>query len=171
MKPSYITSRFSRCRINFFRCHAMKTAVAALLLSTLALSGCVGVITIHNPTTHYDAASIKLGGKGYCCSGVNDPVSTKAEIIQSWGQPDKQWTKGNSEMWQYFRDGLSWAGIMPVLVIPVPLLVPTGRHSTTFIFTDDKLTSVEVVDGKMFMALCGLFLMDHGPNYFGCHAG
>lgn len=181
-----LTSRFSRRWISCFRCNAMKTAVAAL--STLTLSGCFGVAALYNDTTNYEAASIYLGEKGECCSTIYNAiskkpenrerllepaVSTKAEIIERWGQPDKQWTDGDSEKWQYFKEGASAVGIMLAVVIPIPMFMPSAHNSTTFIFTDGKLTSAEVVDGKFFIAGCGAFLLDFSPIdiEFGCHYG
>ncbi len=61
---------------------------------------------------------------------------TKQEFISFWGLPDKKEIKGKLEYWIYNR-GLSWNGLTVWLVLPIPILVPTGYRKTTLIFEKD----------------------------------
>ena len=49
--------------------------------------------------------------------------STKAEFLNDWGKPDEIIsTSENEETWIYNRK--LWCGVIPVLLLPVPLILP-----------------------------------------------
>jgi hypothetical protein len=49
--------------------------------------------------------------------------STKAEFLKDWGKPDEIISASeNEETWIYNRK--LWCGVIPVLVLPVPLILP-----------------------------------------------
>lgn len=129
------------------------------IIFSLLLSGCVGVITMHNPEKSYTGSNVKLGGRGWCCSGYKS-VSTKAEVKSAWGEPDKKWTEAGVERWLYKQSSMSWVAIIPVLVIPIPIGVPTGHNATTLSFLDEKISSATSSDREGLIALCGFFPND-----------
>ena len=49
--------------------------------------------------------------------------STKAEFLKDWGKPDEVISASeNEETWIYHRK--LWCGVIPVLLLPVPLILP-----------------------------------------------
>ena len=104
-------------------------------------------------------SDMKLGSRGWCCSG-NELVSTKAEVKTAWGEPDKKWTEAGVEKWLYKQSSTSWAAIIPVLIFPIPLGLPTGHNATTLSFLDEKISSVISSDREGLIALCGFFPND-----------
>jgi hypothetical protein len=49
--------------------------------------------------------------------------STKAEFLKDWGKPDEIISASeNEETWIYNRK--LWCGVIPVLLLPVPLMLP-----------------------------------------------
>jgi uncharacterized protein YceK len=129
-----------------------------LVLSVL-LSGCVGVITMHNPEKSYNANDVKLGNRGWCCSAYQ-PISTKSEVLAIWGEPDKKWSEAGTEKWLYKQSSLSWAAVIPVIILPIPLGVPTGHNTTTLSFRAEKIVSATSSDREGLIAVCGLFPND-----------
>lgn len=146
----------------------MRAIVLGVLVAMM--SGCVGVITMHNPTRTYTGEAVKPGGRGYCCSG-SETVTRRADVEAAWGAPDRAWHEGGREFWRYRQPDLAWAAIMPVLIVPLPLGIPTGYNATTFAFDGDRLVSAQAAEREGLIALCGLFLNDENPDlHVGCFA-
>lgn len=135
----------------------------------LLLTACAGVVVIHNPKKNYDGMQFKLMGRGYI-SGSEERISyQKADVLQAWGEPDSKKAKGEIEYWRYEQDGLAWAGLVPVLVIPVPLVVPVGKNHATLGFSGDELVSAVRKDRTPAGGMCGMFLMDQPSSLkFAC---
>ncbi len=146
----------------------MRVLVVAMLVSML--SGCVGVITLHNPTRTYTGEAVKPGGRGYCCSG-SETFTRRDDVRAAWGEPDRTWREDGRDFWYYRQPDLAWAAVMPVLIVPLPLGIPTGHNFTTFAFEGERLVSAQAADREGLVALCGFFLNDAKPDtHFGCFA-
>jgi len=83
---------------------------------------------------------------------------TKEQLISRNGVPDDISTTGNCEVLTYF-DGYSWSGIGAfVVIIPVPLLVPSGYDETRYYFINGKSVASVSEYGEITGALgfmCG----------------
>jgi hypothetical protein len=55
--------------------------------------------------------------------GPTSKASTKEEFLQERGKPDKIiFSSNNEETWVYTRK--VWCGVIPVLILPIPLVLP-----------------------------------------------
>lgn len=135
----------------------------------LLLSACAGVLVMHNPKVTQDSQQLKLMGRGYISVGKEQVSYQKADVRQAWGEPDSKKIKGEIEYWRYEQNGLAWAGLVPVLVIPIPLVVPVGKNGATLGFSGDELVSAVRQDRDVAGGMCGLFLIDHPSSLkFNC---
>ena len=141
-----------------------------LFLLLPLLTGCVGgalvyptKFSIEHPTTIGDKA-------GYIYSFGHPLASSKApikcsEIIARWGEPDHKSVDGNEAIFVYKEEGFAWTGIMPFIVIPIPLIFPVESNSTTLICKDDAVTRVSQTVSGYSAAYCGM--TGEAPHY-GC---
>jgi hypothetical protein len=67
-----------------------------------------------------------------------------------WGEPKSiALTKmePREENWTYVF-GLTWRGVIPCLIVPLPLAVPNGREKVVFVVRDSRIVSAEVTEQK-----------------------
>jgi len=95
------------------------------------------------------------------------PGATCTQVIAQWGEPDHQSADG-SETTLVYRQGLAWAGIMPMVLLPIPLILPVYPKSTTLTCKDDVLVSAYQISTSMAAAGCGM--LDEGGVRWGCDA-
>ncbi len=148
--------------------------IRKLLLSAIcfSLSACVGYMSFGNGDKEYQNGQFGLGGKGFV-NEYKPETLTADQLIEVWGQPDKKYSDNDFEIWRYNKSGLAWAGIMPVIVIiPIPLLVPTGKHYTNFKVQNNVILSATENIRTGSLAFCGFFPFDVEPIVrFGCFSG
>lgn len=148
--------------------------LTSILAICFIAHGCVGIAVFRTKTETLDPPAIEgeaafhnvweYGGKR------NIPHITDAILRASWGEPAS--IKPSSaicqdELWTY-KFGRIWCGIVPCLVVPVPLLLPTGRERVIFFVRKGQVTKAEVVRSGSFGAVF-FFLSAEGP--FKCAAG
>jgi hypothetical protein len=95
----------------------------ALLLGSL--SGCAGVVAIVRGSSDFQLEQPEL-------SSHHRGIPARAEhLVGAFGEPNEIIALGpDRERWRY-RTGLRFHGVAVLLiVIPLPLLVPTGVHDT-----------------------------------------
>jgi len=96
-----------------FRC------AAALVALALMLPGCVGFGTLG--TNRFDDATLPF-----------EYAETAEQLRARRGDPDDvERVSGAAERWTY-HEGLRWGGVIPIVVIPVPLAVPIGREHVVY---------------------------------------
>jgi len=129
----------------------MSTAkLTAILPVFLLLQGCVGVgvwskekTAISNPTI---SDTVRLDG---VTSGREGSAFTAAWLQAHWGAP-KRVSPGSAageELWTY-EFGQCWCGVIPMVVIPIPLVLPTGSEKMVFLLRDGRVVSAECVDSR-----------------------
>lgn len=147
-----------------------KTICLFKLTSVLAISlftqGCVGVVTRDMETQTFEPAmiaempatySVEASGKTF----GNDPWienPTSLWVKQHWGQPShiKQVTRPTEgELWTYNFDH-KWCGVIPYIVIPIPLLLPVGRDRVVFHIQAGRVASADVTTIGGYQAVAGL---------------
>jgi hypothetical protein len=141
--------------------------ILVVLISLLFLSGCIGLSVGSYGTFESKKESFNLleqrNEQGY---GENKSYS-KEEVISLWGKPDKISTNGSCDVLTY-HDGYNWSGVGAfVLIVPIPLALPTGNDETKIYFKNNqsiKLTSEYGEITGMFGYMCG-------SNKCGFHAG
>ena len=98
--------------------------------------------TMHSKVATFD--HFTLGQKGEVQTATAaDSLLTEAQVLELWGQPDtKHVEPDGAEVWRY-KGGLSITGAMiGVLIIPVPLCVPTGHDYADIYFKDGRALKV-----------------------------
>ena len=126
-----------------------------LLLDSLLLSGCFGLAV----GTFGTFESGKEMGSRFS--------ETRDELVRERGAPDAIETHGRCEALVY-RDGWSWSGVGAFLgVVPVPLLVPSGRDEEK-IYLRDGRTVGEVSEYGEVTGMLGFMC---GDNECGFAAG
>ena len=103
-----------------------------LLLLCLLLSGCIGGGIIKSKTNPYRWYNSH--------SKTNAEVYTSTWLKTNYGKPTNVITNGSEEVWTY-QSGRIWAGVMPVVIVPIPLAVPVGREAALFTLQDDPIVS------------------------------
>lgn len=146
-----------------------------LLVSILtATAGCVGIGVVNESVESYPKPPFALEREvGYF---VNDDykykdwgrvlAKTKNDVLALWGEPAKRITNGSSERWFYSRE-LGWSGLLPVVIVPIPLLVPIGYRETILVFDGDTLTAIEKKRGRERVVICGVIPQGHNMG-LGC---
>lgn len=115
-------------------------------------SGCIGLIVntpgeCKNETPFTRVHDIFWGrppqfklslSSNHVASKVQTPKrSTKAEFLKDWGKPDEIISSsGNVETWIYNKK--LWCGVMPVVILPVPLILPVCDGFDRIEFKDNE---------------------------------
>lgn len=122
--------------------------------------------TINNPDLTTDRAMLN-------CDALDESTAVSPAAIRvsgqqlekAWGKPDKIRTTKKGEKWTY-RTRLRWNGIWAlVMVVPVPLMIPTGHKSMDVNISNGYVNSVDVhyqVDRELG---CG-FVFIHGGGWY-----
>jgi len=138
-----------------------------LLPLHLLFIGCVGIGTVYSEKQSSTTAAVLEHGTIY--GSKNSP--TKEKIIAFHGEPYKKIIDGNRETW-YYKKGLAWGGIIPVVIIPIPLLLPYGYNETVIQLENDQQISIESDHTISPTAMCSLVPMMwlvHGSTNSWCH--
>ena len=138
----------------------MRLLIFLLLLPFL--QGCAGLAVGTLGTFEAEKKSFQLNESknSYKINFFDDLESdfTKEELINSWGDPDSYRVNGNCEVLTYY-DGYTWSGVgVFLLVIPIPLVVPTGHDENRLYFVDGKFSRMVSEYGEVKHALgymCG----------------
>jgi len=118
----------------------IKTFLFIPVLLTL-VSGCAGVGVLY-PHDWYDINNPAIGSTpGHYFSNNTNRAFTCDQVRAWWGAPDDSVVAGDNEILVY-KSGLVFAGVMPFVVVPVPLALPVGQ----------KKISVECVQGRVVRA-------------------
>lgn len=148
-----------------------RIATLALLIT---LSSCIGFIAhgrstrqIEQPYLTQERRSVKYP--------ENNHSYTPTDVEQLWGAPDKKKTiSPNTEAWVYNDNSeLRWTGIILLAVlIPVPIMVPTGRDGTELYFERGRLESAVIKKYKYgYFFVCSpipWFFQDRGEFQYPC---
>ena len=144
----------------------MKKLAPYLLLHCLLLQGCVGGAVIKSNTEpyHWGGSSTK----------TNVEVYTSTWLTTNYGKPTTVSTNGIEEVWTY-QFGHIWAGVMPVVVVPIPLAVPVGGDKIVFVLRDNHIVSAtqsrqQTIGGAVGFGFgpcggaCGAFSLEGFPK-------
>lgn len=122
--------------------------ICCVLFAVLTLSGCIGMIvnspeecTNQTPFTGYHDIFWKPPPPKKEAIGLvferSPKASSKSEFLKDWGNPDEIIsTSEKLETWIYHRK--LWCGIIPVLILPVPLILPVCDGFDRIEFKENK---------------------------------
>lgn len=145
----------------------MRKFISFLCLATL-LQGCVGlsVGTFGTFERKYDLVEVS-NKKNQFFETSDQKKLTKEHLISLWGEPDNTAQIGRCEVVTYY-DGYNWSGVGALLgIVPLPILVPSGKEENRFYFIDGR--SVGTV--SEFGELTSLFGYMCGSNECSWHFG
>jgi hypothetical protein len=132
-----------------------------LLPGLLAFApGCVGGTAYWRDHEHFERPHVETSGYGPVLGGEAATPMRAEDLVATWGTPDRKAAlDGGAERWDYHSSGLLWSGVIPMLVIiPVPLVLPTGRESASFTVRDGVVTAADIVTGDEATALAGFIV-------------
>ncbi|TKB45164.1 hypothetical protein [Thalassotalea mangrovi] len=130
-----------------------------LLALVMPLSGCVGLAvgTFGTFETKVSKPDISEERNQFDYK-IEAPTFTKEALVNSWGEADEIIQDGVCEVLIY-HDGYSWSGVGAfVVVVPIPLLVPSGYDENRFYFKDGYSVGLIKEYGEVTSALgymCG----------------
>jgi len=136
----------------------------AVLVACMLSQGCVGILVGSRDTTTTENPSLSKTADVDGVLGVSDGVKYNGPWLRShWGTPStvKSEVEG-AEVWTYGFGQQCWCGVMPALVIPIPLMIPTGTEKVVFLLRDDQVVSATQVKWRRSGGGVGL-----GPDGWG----
>lgn len=157
------------CFALFFTNSVRRSVACIFLLSALSDCG-VGVGVFHQKHIDFDSTRelknrVRVLDKkiGYIGESVdleeakkrNIPmVLTKDYVLKIWGEPNKKEQKDGYEYWYYKREYSVSGLVFGVLIIDIPILLPSGNHYTIMVFDNNQLEKIVYQVG----GLSGIFL-------------
>lgn len=127
--------------------------IIIVILMAINLTSCVG----YSVLSEINASFNKYDAKD------------KSGILKILGKPAKIEFMNGKENWIY-NDNLSFRGIVIGLIIPLPLIIPTGFNKTIFEFENDVLCNTTIQHtGTSPEHWCG-FIPTGESIYFGCYS-
>ncbi len=136
-----------------------------LLSACLLLQGCVGVAVCSRDTkTLKNPVIMETPHVASVMEGVGATEYTTVWLKDHWGTPTRVQaaSAGIEEVWTYNLKRQCWCGVVPMLIIPSPLVVPTGAENVAFKVCDGRVLSAETVQRSSGGAAVGL-LSAEGP--------
>lgn len=141
-----------------------KSHLLILVAFPFALGGCVGIGALY-PQASKAIENPKIGaGVGEYYENTKSTPLTCSEVRAQWGVPSQQSTAGTESTMVYKR-GLVWAGVMPIVVVPIPIALPVGRKTTTMTCKGNTLVRAIGTETGLSAAYCGM--ISERPEY-GC---
>lgn len=145
---------------------------AALLVVAPLATGCIGVIRYYDVVDQIDAPQIAPYDRRTLYSRPTWSRMTRADLEHLWGPPDSvEFVEGAEgaervERWNYESDTWHLHGIMPVLILPLPLVLPYGNSRVTMTLEGDEVTSAESLRSSGGCALIGPFMGPEGLKWY-----
>jgi hypothetical protein len=96
-------------------------------------------------------------------------------VLSQWGEPNhRKQTDSNGEIWEYRGKNLRWHGVVPMLLLPLPLVIPFGHDYVTLVIKNDLVQSSETTDWNFtFGFYCGyaMFISEMKGKTILCEGG
>jgi hypothetical protein len=152
----------------------MRTAILFAMLCPF-LQGCVGVVvprprteTIDNPRISFYVHEPYGVTRRTSSEATNAVVYTSEWLQTSWGTPNsiRRLAGTPDEVWTY-RSGPIWEGVVPFVIIPVPLVLPITKKKVRFSLRDGHVVSATVTDSFAVGGTFGFIPNPEGGGTFG----
>ncbi len=146
-------------------CRRLRATTIPLLTACLLLQGCVGVVFPGTRTKTQDEPLVREKSVYGALDQrpLREPRTTAVSLRQRWGEPTSisQITAGSGgELWTY-EFGRVWYGVIPSVVIPIPLALPLGREKVLFQVVNGEVVSAESIIGGLAGGACASLV---GPD-------
>lgn len=115
----------------------MTSRTLPIILLVTVLSGCAGIAVGTYGKKEWVRTEFSLAkARNQFSFEARSSSYSRADIAEHWGEPDATESVEACEVLIY-KDGTSWAGVGAfVVVVPVPLMVPTGSYKNRFYLRD-----------------------------------
>jgi hypothetical protein len=132
-----------------------KSRIAAklilILTASLLAQGCVGVFVGRTRTETFNTPHIGSGAATYAVSDASGSGDkrTKAWLQDNWGKPTNIRPVApeiQGELWTY-KFGPVWYGVVPCVIVPIPLVLPLARQKVVFLVREGEVVSADVDKG------------------------
>ncbi len=135
----------------------MKTSnILFLFIFTLSISSCVGGGVIYPGEKRAMESPSVSSIKGRYSSSQNQKNNLTCQNIQEkWGAPDNIELIEDLEVLTY-KNGLVWAGVLPFIVIPIPMAIPIGQETTIIECKNNIAIRAYGTETKTKQAYCGV---------------
>ncbi|MFT6331690.1 MAG: hypothetical protein ACJAW3_000007 [Lentimonas sp.] len=127
---------------------------------------CVGISVVAVKNAKFNTKEFHLVKKrGYFLEYWKIPNSetkdySKNDLLSLWGKPNKKNNIEEFEYWIYRRE-VGFSGIVPEIIIPLPILIPSGYRHTILVFKNNNLESlIEEYGGKNYRFSCFLISLE-----------
>jgi hypothetical protein len=148
-----------------------------MLLAILCpfLQGCVGLVvpkphteTIDNPKISFYVHEPYGVTKRTSSEATNEFAYTSEWLQKSWGTPDsiRHATGTSDEVWTY-KSGPIWEGVVPFVIVPVPLILPVAKEKVRFSLHDGYVVSAAVTESWAVGGTYGFIPNPEGGGGFG----
>lgn len=133
----------------FIKCISSSLKLLLISFLCLLLHGCIGI-----GIAWVGDISRSSESSGFSNEGKD---SSSTYLVSKLGQPHhREQIDGGSEIWEYRGENLRWHGVVPILLLPLPLVVPFGYENTTFVIQDGRIRSaVRTYWDFKFAIFCG----------------
>ena len=155
-------------------CRGPRAAGMALLMGAcLMTQGCVGVFALRTQRHSADAPIVCEKPALYLASSPTDGTTnpTGKWLREHWGEPASVRvvsTEPQAELWTY-RFGHPWRGIIPCVIIPIPLVLPVEQEKVVFMVKEGRVVSADISTLRWSGGAAG-YLMGPEPR-FGASGG
>jgi hypothetical protein len=150
-------------------CRLTAKLIAIVALSLL-LQGCVGVMF---PGARTDALKSSTVGEKRSLGAVHaanpETQLTAVSLRERWGEPASiapGASSSDGELWTY-TFGPVWYGIIPCVVLPIPLALPLGKEKAIFHVRDGDVISADLVKCDLVGGVCASLVGPDGRPWAG----
>jgi hypothetical protein len=152
---------------------AMKAVVFPAMLCVL-LQGCVGAVVlktrtevINDPVIQFDSEIPQPISRKDSPEGTNTVVYTPELLLKYWNSPDLvSHGAGSEEIWTY-KSRLVWKGVIPFVIVPIPLILPLGKETVCLTLRDGHVVSASMTRSHTAGATFGMYLNPEGGGGWG----
>jgi len=139
--------------------------ITSVLATSILAQGCVGIVVRGIEGQTFEPARVAempaIYAVGSSPSIGKEPKTedpTTVWLKEHWGQPSQvsRLTRpAQGELWTY-DFGRKWCGVMPCIVVPIPLLLPIGRERVVFYIREGSVVKADVMTLGGYQAVAGL---------------
>lgn len=100
--------------------------------------------------------------------GATNVVGYTPELLRKyWENPDLvSQGAGSDETWTY-KSRLIWKGVMPFVIVPIPLILPVAREKVCLILRDGHVVSASTTTSHIAGGTYGLYQSSDGNMGWG----
>ncbi|WP_144391514.1 hypothetical protein [Pleionea sediminis] len=130
--------------------------VGIVLLGVIHLTGCIGFGATYSGTEVIEKPQLssRYSDKKILESTEESELLTKDDVLEAFGKPTEVTTKDTLEV-LYYEGEREWCGLIPVVIVPIPLFLPVCETYKRFTIENDVVIKAEIKSTDGWLAYCG----------------